>query len=172
MTHPAHPEQDTRLVISDASPLISLAAAGLLGQLESLFERVAIPEAVYHEVTLAGAGRPGASAVEAAHWLQVRTVTNTRLAEDLSRELNRGEAEAIVLAVETGAHLILLDERRARAVAGRLGLSMTGVLGCLLLAKQRRLIHALKPTLDALLAEAGYRISPQLYDHVLRAAGE
>ncbi len=168
MTHPARPEQDTDLVVSDASPLISLAAAELLGLLESLFGRVAIPEAVYREVTLAGAGRPGSSAVAAAHWLQVRKATDTRLAEDLSRELNRGEAEAIALAVETGVHLILLDERRARAV----GLSMTGVLGCLLLAQQRRLIPAIKPTLDALLAETGYRISPQLYDHVLRAAGE
>lgn len=54
----------------------------------------------------------------------------------LQMELDPGEAEAIALAVELKAHLLLLDERRGRVVASRLGLHFVGLLGVLSEAKQ------------------------------------
>jgi predicted nucleic acid-binding protein len=67
--------------------------------------------------------------------------------------------------------LLLLDERRGRAVAGRFGLRVVGLLGVLLDAKQRGLILEVKPLLEAL-RHAGFHISQELFDRVVQAAGE
>ena len=124
------------IVVSDSSPLIALADVGQLRLLHELFSTVLIPEAVYQEIVVQGAGRTGAEAVQAAAWIEQRSVANTGLADVLKLELDEGEAEAIALALESGADLVLLDERRGRQRAARLGLRVTGVLGVLLEAKQ------------------------------------
>jgi predicted nucleic acid-binding protein len=98
--------------------------------------------------------------------------SNDVVVRALQGELDDGEAEAIALAVELQAELILIDERRARAVATRLGLNVVGVLGVLVEAKHRALVPHLKPILDALITRAGFRVSPPLYERVLQAAGE
>ncbi len=54
----------------------------------------------------------------------------------------------------------------------RLGLSITGVLGVLLIAKNRGLISRVQPIIDALILQANFRISRQLYEEVLRTANE
>ena len=66
----------------------------------------------------------------------------------------------------------LLDERRGRQRAARLGLRVTGVLGVLVEAKHQHLLAAVRPVLDALRNEAGFWISDDLYRSVLDLAGE
>jgi len=68
--------------------------------------------------------------------------------------------------------MVLIDERRARAVATRLGLNGVGVLGVLVEAKPKALISQLKPILDDLITRAGFWVSAQLYERVLQAVGE
>ena len=160
------------IVVSDSSPLIALADVGQLRLLHELFSTVLIPEAVYEEIVLQGAGRPGAEAVQAAAWIEQRDVANTGVADVLKLELDEGEAEAIALALETGADLVLLDERRGRQRATRLGLRVTGALGVLLEAKHQHLLAAVRPVLDALRNQADFWISDDLYRHVLHLAGE
>jgi predicted nucleic acid-binding protein len=87
-------------------------------------------------------------------------------------ELDRGEAEAIALAAELSADLLLLDERRARRIASRLGLRYIGVLGVLLDAKNRGDLTAVKPVLEALITQAGFWVSTDLYARVIEASGE
>jgi len=77
-----------------------------------------------------------------------------------------------VLALETQAELLLMDERMGREVARHLGLTVTGLIGILVEAKHRRLIPAIKPWLDALRDQAGFRVRQTLYDQVLQDAGE
>lgn len=48
------------IVVSDTSPIINLAIIEQLHLLPTLFERVTIPYAVYHEIVIAGAGLAGA----------------------------------------------------------------------------------------------------------------
>ncbi len=90
----------------------------------------------------------------------------------LRLELGEGEAEAIALALESQADLVLLDERRGRQRAVRLGLRVTGVLGVLVEAKCQHLLAAVRPVLDALRHDAGFWISDDLYRRVLDLAGE
>lgn len=157
------------IVVSDASPLISLAATGYLEILKQLYEQVIIPEAVSQEITGSTPDLPGASEVQTLEWIIAQSVQDHVVVRALQGELDAGEAEAIALAVELQADLLLIDERRARVVATRLGLNVVGVL---VEAKHKSLIPHLKPILDELITRAGFRVSPQLYERVLQAVGE
>jgi predicted nucleic acid-binding protein len=90
----------------------------------------------------------------------------------LQRDLDRGEAETIALAVELGADLLLLDEKEGRHVAQRLGLRVVGVGGILLEAKATGAIDVVRPHLDALRQTAGFYLSDSVYRYLLALAGE
>lgn len=160
------------IVVSDSSPLIALSAVGRLELLKDLFGTVLIPEAVYAEVARTGAGLPGEREVGEADWITVRPVGNAGLVRVLGLDLDPGESEAIVLAMESGADLLLVDERKARRVASQLGLNVVGTIGLLVLAKQKGLLTAIRPVLDGLGTQAGFRIGTKVYDQALRLAGE
>jgi len=80
--------------------------------LQQLYEKVLIPHAVYGELTFAGAVQPGGIEGQTLQWIETRQVADRVLVATLQRELDPGEAEAIRLAVELKANLLLLDERR------------------------------------------------------------
>lgn len=160
------------IVISDTSPIVNLAAVGQLELLRQLYSKIVIPQAVRHEIVVVGAGQPGAIEVEASDWIQTHQVTNRTMVSSLQLEVDDGEAEAIALAAELKADLLLLDERRGRIVVSRLGLKFIGLLGVLIEAKYRGLVPAIRPILDDLIGKAGFWITRELYDRVLQAAGE
>jgi hypothetical protein len=160
------------IVVSDSSPLIALSAVGRLELLKDLFGTVLVPQTVYTEVVRPGSELPGEREVGQADWIEVHPVGNTGLVKVLGLDLDPGESEAIVLAMESGADLLLVDERKARRVASRLGLNVVGTIGLLVLAKQKGLLTAIRPVLDALGTQAGFRIGARVYDQALRLAGE
>jgi predicted nucleic acid-binding protein len=160
------------IVVSNASPIVNLAAVGQLDLLRQLYGQVLIPQAVHKEIVIAGRGQSGATEVETFDWIESRRVTDWIAVASLQLELDEGEAEAIALAAELKADLLLLDERKGRVVASRLGLKFVGLLGVLVEAKHKGLILAVRPVLDNLISKAGFWISRDLYEHVLQAAGE
>ena len=131
-----------------------------------------IPTAVYIELLDERAGETVITAVQSATWLEIQPVQNQNLVSELRNRVNVGEAEAIALALEVNATRLLIDERLGRKTAVSLGLRVTGVLGILLVAKRLKLITVVKPVMDNLIAQAGFRISSQLYTDVLSAADE
>jgi hypothetical protein len=160
------------IIVSNTSPITNLAAVGRLDLLQQLYEKVVIPQAVYQELTVPGLEPPGAKEVQTLAWIESRPVTDRALVTALETELDPGEAEAIALAIELKADLLLLDERRGRTVAARFGLRFIGLLGVLIDAKHQGYIPAVRPIMDDLVAKAGFWVSQQLYARVLQAAGE
>jgi uncharacterized protein len=160
------------IIVSDTSVLINLAWLDKLFLLHELYGDLLIPPAVWHEVVEKGARKPGATEVKAAGWIQVREVANKDLVRALRQDLDAGEAEAIALAVEVDADLLLMDERLGRATAQHFGLRYIGLIGVLLMARQQKLIAEIKPDLDRLRQVAGFYISESLYNRVLKDAAE
>lgn len=127
-----------------------------------------IPQAVADE--LAVPGKPGAAEVQAADWIRVMPVQDANQVDQLPAYLGRGEREAIVLADEQSA-TFSSDDGPARQVAKERGLSITGSLAVLIQAKERGLIPSVKELLDEMIRQ-DFRISRQLYQEVLKQAGE
>lgn len=159
-------------IVSNTSPISNLAKVGQLDLMQRLYGVILIPNAVYEELLDERAGEAVITAVQSATWLDVYSVQNQELVDELRDRINVGEAEAISLAVEVAAARLLIDERLGRQAATERGLTVTGVLGILLAAKRQGLIRAVRPTIDALITQAGFRISSQLHTDVLIAAGE
>ena len=150
------------IVVADTGPLIALSKIGQLPLLQRLFGTVFIPLAVHDELVLQGQGRPGCEIVE-ADWVRVSGVEDETAVRLLKAQLDAGESEAIVLAVQLNADLLIMDEWRGRRQAEGLGLTLTGSVGVLIAAKRVELIDAVTPLLDQLRIEQ-VRISQRLYE--------
>ncbi|MFM9946733.1 MAG: DUF3368 domain-containing protein [Saprospiraceae bacterium] len=161
-----------RIVVSDASPIINLARIGRIALLPALFEQIIIPQKVFEEIVVQGKGQPGANEITTADWVEVKSCQDAFKAKLLENELDPGESEAIVLAQEINADLLLLDDNAARDVAARLGLEYTGLLGILLKAKQKGLVKEVRPIMDELVNVANFRISKSIYDSIIKLTGE
>src|SRR5690348_1227351 len=97
-------------VVSNSSPLIALATIDSLDLLQALYGEIHIPEEVFTEVVIRGAGRPGASEVAGAGWIVRHAVVNRLVvAQLLESGIDAGESEAIALATEVSARLLILD---------------------------------------------------------------
>jgi len=82
-------------------------------------------------------------------------------------ELDNGEAEAIALAIEKNAKLVLLDELAARNIAQFHSINFIGTIGCLVLVKRRGYIDSIKSLLDLIQTEGHFWISKKLYKRIL-----
>jgi predicted nucleic acid-binding protein len=160
------------IVVSNTSPITSLAAIGHFDLLRELFGQIHIAQGVWHELNQGGRRHPGSYEVENASWIDRHEVENWTLVTILRRDLDRGEAETLALAVELKADLVLLDEKEGRHAASRLGLYPLGVLGILLQAKRLGKIQEIRSYLDALRQRAGFFLGDRLYQDVLEQAGE
>jgi predicted nucleic acid-binding protein len=161
------------IVVADSSVIIALSQIGMLGLLHHRFPGgIVVPKAVWREVVEEGRGQPGAEEVSSSEWISVRDVEDEWLVSLLERELDRGESEAIVLAKELRADLVLLDERAARKVAKRLNLLILGTVGILVWAKRAGLVSSLREQLDILQNKGNFRISAAVYNEALNVVGE
>ncbi len=158
-------------IVSNSSPLIHLGKINRLELLKEQFQVITIPEMVHKECIVEGRGSEEAKLIKEADWIKVLKAKNRRLVTLLQADLDAGESEGIVLALEMEADLILLDDADAREKARHLGLKITGTLGVILKEKLRGNLHSLKETLMDL-KETGFRISKSLETRLLIEAGE
>jgi predicted nucleic acid-binding protein len=155
------------MIVSNSTPLINFAAIRRLDILEHLFPTLTIPEAVEHELLERGKQYPSAAEIQQATFLVTQRIRNVMLRDALTLDLDEGEAEAITLALEHKAELLLLDEVTGRLIAESYNLPFTGSIGCLIEAKRVGIIPAIKPLLDAMQTDARFWINPRLYKKIL-----
>jgi len=158
------------IVVSDTSPILSLALIGRLELLHDLYGTITIPAAVRSEIVVTD--QRGVREFTEADWISVHPIDPSALLKLLLREVDRGEAEAIGLAVQLKADVLLIDERQARQLAQYLELHVVGLLDVLQEARQRHCIASVKPILDDLITRARFRLSRKLYQRTLQTAGE
>ena len=140
--------------------------------LRKLYGEIWIPEAVHDEIVVEGASLPGADEVDSSKWIHRQAIASPVVVQALRQELDAGEAEAIALAIEREADLLLMDERIGREVAQHFGIPRMGLIGVLIDAKKKGYIGAVRRCLDALRNEAGFYISQKLTKHILDDMGE
>jgi len=107
-----------------------------------------------------------------ADWIKRRSIKNIQLQQQLLTTVDEGESEAIVLAKEIHADLLLIDERKGTSPAYSLGIKTIGLLGLLLLSKEKKIIPFVRPILDQLISRTTFRIDKTLYKNVLKQANE
>ena len=130
-----------------------------------------IPKAVADEIgTKPGEENDQVQALLKKGTLQLKQVSEKILAE-LPIDLGRGEREAIALVIDSGADLVILDDRQGRIVSRDRGLSVTGTVGVLIEAKERGFIPSLRPEMDRLI-EAGMWINEVFYHRILKEYDE
>jgi predicted nucleic acid-binding protein len=162
-------------VISNTSPLTNLAVIGRLELVRMQVTTVANPDAVWREMLALPhpEGRAALLTAQSVGWLRVVAVSHAALAASVRLAgLDAGESEAIALAVELSASLLLIDEKKGRMAARRLGIPTTGALGILAKARKLGAIPSAKAEIDRLRGEAGFFVSAEVEAHTLQIAGE
>jgi predicted nucleic acid-binding protein len=129
------------LVIADTGPVNYLLLIEHIGILPKLFGTVILPSAVRDELSEVGSPLPVRKWIaDPPSWLDVRPVRSDCALRESLKALDSGEAEAISLAMELRADLLLMDDREGVIAARREGFAVTGTLGVLGLAAERGLI--------------------------------
>ena len=157
----------SRVVISDTSPLNYLILIGHAELLPALYTELLIPETVADEL------QQSATPESVRHWIAhappwLRIVPSSAPDINVSlADLDRGEHDAILLALHLKADLVIMDEREGVEEARRLGLIVTGTLGVLDRAAERGLIDL--TTVIAGLRQTSFRIDPALLERLQNA---
>lgn len=152
------------IVISDTSPIIALFKLNKLKILKKLFGTLLIPPAVSEELRRYNIILPD--------YFSIKTPANNTKVKELLNELDIGEAEAICLCREVKADLLLIDEKLGRIAAKREGLKTIGLLGIILIAKEKKLIKSVRKIISNLEKKDNFWMSERLKAYIIDKANE
>ena len=155
------------IVVSDSSPLISLSKIKYFSLLKDLFNKIIIPSAVFQEIVITGEGKPGAKETNKSlnKWIKIAKVKDSLAVQVLLSELERGEAESIILAKELNADLLLIDDDKAKTKAKLSGLRVRGTVGILVMGYEAGLVRNLEQSLNEL-QKKGFWIEEKILKEV------
>jgi len=156
-------------IVTNSSPLIAFAILDRLEWLPLLFSEVCIPPQVLAEISFWS--KPYSQMLKVFAKDKVKPIQNQMAVNLLTKDIDLGEAEAIVLALENGIEDILRDDFKGRKLAQLNGLQPIGTVGALLQAKQGGYLNQIKPALDKLIIHK-IRIGKNLYQQALQLSGE
>jgi predicted nucleic acid-binding protein len=155
-------------VVSNNTPLVGLFNLRRLDILTGVYESVAIPRAV--EAEFLAIDRADRTAALRASGVATVRVRDSRLPRGYVG-LDHGEAEVLALGYELNSPLLVLDDRKARGFALRLGFKVTGTAGLLVAAKKRGLVDAVGPLFSEL-QRSGLYLAPEVVRQAIELAGE
>ncbi len=160
------------MIVSNSTPLICLARLNRLHLLKEFFVEVCIPEEVYREVVTRGKEEkcPDAILVEEAvkeGWVIVKKAVEMKRLEEYG--IDKGEVEAISLALNLKCSEILVDQSHARFVAEVMGLVPKGTIFVLLKALRNGIFNFDDYLKDLeTLVKTGFRMSDDVYIEAVR----
>ena len=158
------------IVIADTTPIITLIKLQRLDLLEKLFDTVFLPHAVFEELISNSKYLTEAQTVVECPFLK-RLEVSDRQSIKILREvvgLDAGESEAIALAEENHADLLIIDERKGRRVAKQMELKITGTIGILLQAYDCKILSQEEIlSCSERLRNSRIRISDSLFELIL-----
>lgn len=149
-----------KVIISDTSCLILLEKIGELELLYKLFGNIITTPEVANEF-----GLPLPS------WVEIRKVADENYQAIIEASVDKGEASAIALAVEFDECLLIIDDLKGRKFAQKLGLTIVGTLGTIVVAKLTEIIPSVKPLLSKI-KQTNFRITEKIEALILNKAGE
>jgi uncharacterized protein len=152
------------IIVSNTTAITTLLKIGRTDVLESLFGRVLIPTAVKDELLGYHKYLP--------QFCEVHPVSKSTRLELLLRQAGKGEAEAVALAVELKANVLLIDDKKGRRLAQAEGISCLGLPALVLAAKQKRLIISVAQFLNLLEQQGNYCLSTHAKTEILRQSNE
>ncbi|MBW6534920.1 MAG: DUF3368 domain-containing protein [Mariniphaga sp.] len=156
-------------IVSNTTPLISLLKIDKLNLLKEIYRKISVPNAVFKELEQ-GKQKAYYQDISKINWIRIVDIKNKEIGQFLF-DLDEGEAEAIILAKELNADLLILDEKLGRDYAKKLNIKITGTLGVLLKAKEMGLIDSVRELLNVLV-DKGVWLNPKLIEKVIKLAGE
>ena len=151
-------------VVSDTTAITTLLKAGQARLLQELFKRVFVPQAVWDELKDFHRELP--------NFVELRPVQNPGQRLSGTETLGRGEAEALLLAKELSARLLVTDDRKARAAAKRLSVPCVGLVGVVIQAKRLGKISSVRDLLEIIKIKGGLYLSESVIAEALRLANE
>ena len=156
------------IVISNTTPIISLASIQKIDILEQLFGEIIVPQAVYDEIK----AKESYGYIESdLAFIRVEKVRGELYKDLLLSQLDLGQSETILLAKELSADLVIIDENLAYKIAKNSGLKVTRTLSVLLKAKDAGIVESIKPLLDEMI-DKGRWYSQNVYENFLKRIGE
>ena len=154
------------IVVADTSPINYLIQIDQIDLLEKLYKEIFVPQAVLNELSHDAAPTAVRTwTLRRPDWVKARAAM-ARPETEFSR-LDKGEQEAIWVALDLCAGTLLIDDLRGREEAKRRGLSVTGTLGVLMLAGKEGLLTETVHIYRRLVTETSFRISPDLEEFFL-----
>lgn len=154
-------------VVTDSSPLISLAVLDLLELVNVLFTEIIVPSEVFQEIEASKDKRESAKIKE---FIKDR-IRSPKSIKPLKDKLGKGETEAINLSLEMNVDLLIIDDKRARNAAESYNIKCIGTLGLLTLAKKKGFIEELREYFIRLIENKRY-LSIDLLNRVLQVNQE
>jgi len=159
------------IVVSDTSCISNLLLIGQLDLLQKIYTEIIIPPAVHNEILKLETSGRDLSDFKLRKWILIKQDFPRNISSLPPKNIDRGEAEALDLAVYLKADRLLIDERKGSQLAKQLGITTIGLLGILKIAKEKNLISSIKIILDQLI-ENNFWLSNQLYNLVLKSVNE
>lgn len=157
-----------KIVISNATPIISLCSVEHDFILKNLFHHIVIPKAV--DLELRALDRPGARFSD-HKWVEVVSVTNEEVVQFLCKDIDIGEAETIALAKQLSANIVIIDENAGYQIAKLFDLPVVRTLSVLKLAKHKKIIDNVRPVVEQMV-QKGRWYSKDVIDKFLLGVGE
>lgn len=160
------------IVVSDTSPISNLIVIDRLDIVEKLFAEIIVPPTVDNEIRALQSLGISLVRYDTANWIRIIYPRNKQKVIELGITLDKGESEAIAIALEIGCNLLLMDERMGTRIARKEGLKTVGLAGILLNAKREQIVSEVRPLLRQLRERAGFWLGEQLEQKILDSAGE